>query len=384
MVGSRVSARLCYAIGVRAKRHELWQLAAFAFSLAARLHPGRAMAWWHYGRMSARLGRESKALAAFERAFDLDPASPDFNASLAAARPRGPIPNRLGFIALGTTGLCNASCIHCPTGKESTAHVPRVPMSMSLFRKIIDEIAALRMPITGQFAFGMFGDALVDPHVVERARYLRSRFPSVPLSINTNGAAFNRERHAPLLELGVIIGLHCESIVAASFDKLMQPLRLDRVIPKYEQILELFGESVIVSVPLGRANIADAAETRAWFEARGGKVMFAPIASRCAEDRSLFDSLAFAPKPMRCSSAVLDDLSIDCDGLVLRCCQDFRRTEPVGNVAEQPLREIIFGASRRRHADLLDGGRHAESPACSNCFADDLYETQALVAMSHR
>lgn len=354
-------------------------MARRAFGWSARMNPASALAWWQYGRALRRLGHVDEGRASLERAFALDPTSHSIAIALAEARPRGPVPDRIGFVALGTTGLCNASCIHCPTGKESTAHVPRVPMAMPLFHKIIDEIADLRMPVTGQFAFGLFGDALVDPHVVERARYLRDRFPSTPISINTNGAAFNVRRHAVLRDANVVIGLHCESIVAESFNSLMHPLRLERLIFKYEQILDIFAGRVRVAVPLNRRNLADAAETRAWFEQRGGEVAFSPMASRCAEDRSVFEALAFRPVQMRCSTAILDDLVIDCDGMVLRCCQDFHRAEPIGSVAEQPLREIVFGASRRAHAAMLDEGRHAESATCSRCFADCVEELEPYI-----
>ena len=80
-----------------------------------------------------------------------------------------------------------------------------------------------------------------------------------------------------------------------------------------------------LAVPLNRRNLADAAETRAWFEQRGGEVVFSPS----------------------------------------------------GNVTAQSLREIIFGASRRAHAAMLDEGRHAGSATCSRCFADCTHELES-------
>ncbi len=364
------------------RRWVYWTAVRCTCSCRLVLRPDDGRIWRRYSRALYRLGRQGKGLVALERAFALDPTSHELGLDLVAAKPRGSSPDRLGFIALGTTGLCNASCIHCPTGKLSTAHVPRVPMPMPLFRRIVDEIADLRLPITGQFALGLFGDGLVDPHVVERALHLRDRFPSTPIAINTNGAAFNRQRHAGLRAADVLIGLHCESIVPESFEALMQPLRLERLIPKYEQILEDFAGQVHVSIPLSRRNLADAAETRAWFEARGAAVIIAAMASRCAEDRTVFDQLAFRPSPIRCSSAVLDDLVIDCDGMVLRCCQDFRRAEPIGSLTEQSLRELIFGRARQAHAEMLDRGGHAGSETCSRCFADNFDAVQTMVPAS--
>ena len=109
-----------------------------------------------------------------------------------------------GQVILGTTGTCNASCVHCPTGKAVTSHVPRGDMPMELFNKIIDGIADLGITV-GAIGFGLFGDALLDPLVVERARHLRSRLPLVPLWINTNGAAFSRAKHSSLNDLVSIV-----------------------------------------------------------------------------------------------------------------------------------------------------------------------------------
>ena len=316
------------------------------------------------------LGRPAEALATYEAALDAEPDDYFVLREAARLRPRGDRPDRLGYVMLGTTGLCNASCAHCPTGKAATAHAPRVPMAMPLFERIIDELVEMRLPILGQIAFGLFGDALVDPHVVARTRYARKRLPEVPISINTNAAAFDPGKHAALKAYDPVIGLHCESLVPETFAELMYPLRLERVIVKYERLLETFPGRVHVSIPAHRRNLAELPEMRRWFEARGAHVFLAPMMSRCAEDRSVFDSLVLDPRPARCSSAILDDLTIDCDGRVLGCCQDFTRAEPIGDMQTSSLAEIVFGAVRARRAAMLDAGKHAELATCSRCFGD--------------
>ena len=163
-------------------------------------------------------------------------------------------PTRLRFLAIGTTGLCNASCLHCPTGKPETAHAPRTPMPMPLFEKIITSIVDLDLPVTDQISLGLFGDGLVDPFVVNRLRLVRSALPDVRVVVNTNGAAFNAARHAPVVELASQIALHVESIEPETYDVLMQPLRYENVAPKLDQLLTLCHGKVLVSVPVSRLN----------------------------------------------------------------------------------------------------------------------------------
>lgn len=275
------------------------------------------------------------------------------------------------FIILGTTGLCNASCIHCPTGKLATAGNPRVPMAMDLFEKIIRGIAKQRMLVNGHLAFGLFGDALVDPQVVERARLVRKYLPDVRLVLNTNGAAFDRVRHAELVELVDDVTLHCESLQSEVYDKLMAPLRLRNVLPKLEQVLASF-ESVQVSIPISRLNLAEAPAMADWFRERGAAdVHFDPLFSRCAEDTSVFDRLTHARHQVACLPTELNSIVIDCDGVVLACCQDFQRLQPLGDLAKQTLDEALSDPRRRAMRDVFAAQRHSEIVTCNRCFCDE-------------
>ncbi|MDB5366668.1 MAG: hypothetical protein JWM77_2595 [Rhodospirillales bacterium] len=312
------------------------------------------------------------AKAAFRTVLQLDPEHSLAKRELRKLAPRreGDL-KRVRYVILGTTGTCNASCIHCPTGKAETAHNPRTPMPMEIFRKIVDGIVDHALPVDGQVAFGLFGDGLVDPLVVERATYLRERLPDVELSVNSNGAAFNKAKHSVLRELASSMSLHCESLIPEVYDDLMRPLRAERVFPKYEEMLETFPGMVHVSVPISRKNLGEAAAIRDWFLSRGAiRVEFDPLISRCAEDRSLFNSLALKPQRLRCGGDIADDLIVDCDGTVLACCQDFQRLEPIGNLAQESFEETLTSLARNTLRKQMEQQRHGERTTCSRCFAD--------------
>jgi hypothetical protein len=183
-----------------------------------------AMPLLKFGRMALFRGhtRVGASLARF--AWAVAPDLRSVRREVMRHRPRGAgeVPH-LGSVAIGTTGLCNASCISCPTGKVTTAHVPRTPMAMPLFRKIIDGIEEEGVDIRHMIGFGLFGDGLLDPYVVERARYVREKLPEVLLSVNTNAAAYNGARHKALRDYVSVIALHCESLTPATFDMLMGP-----------------------------------------------------------------------------------------------------------------------------------------------------------------
>jgi tetratricopeptide (TPR) repeat protein len=295
----------------------------------------------------------------------------------------GDLPFSLRFVAFGTTGLCNASCLHCPTGKAETDHVPRQTMPMPLFRRSVEIMAELDLVVRTQISFGLFGDALLDPHVVERAALIADLLPDAYLSVNTNGAAYSPERHRALATMNGVLALHVESLIPETYNTLMAPLRLERMLPKFEQILADFPGKVHVSVPVSRLNRAELPAIQDWFRQRGAaRVAFDGLSSRCAEDRTRFDSLALNPVPIRCRPEALDDLVIDCDGLVLICCQDFRRSEPIGDLRETHLADVLIAAERQRARVQFAHGLHHERRTCSRCFGDPRMDHEAALRVA--
>jgi radical SAM protein with 4Fe4S-binding SPASM domain len=111
---------------------------------------------------------------------------PYFSRTLIHARKLVSFPFRyvLGFFSAGrfsspktpalsieTTSICNAACIFCA---NSIMKRPRQPLDMAMFRKAVDEVAA--MGGTEIDFNATIGDPLLDPQLLERAAYVR-RYP---------------------------------------------------------------------------------------------------------------------------------------------------------------------------------------------------------------
>lgn len=74
-------------------------------------------------------------------------------------------------MSIETTNICNADCVFCA---NSVMKRRKEPLSMDLFRKTVDEFAALGGT---EIDFNVtIGDPLLDPKLLERARYVRT-FP---------------------------------------------------------------------------------------------------------------------------------------------------------------------------------------------------------------
>ena len=358
-----------------------------AYRSALVIAPEVSDTFLQLGHVLKLLGRRPEAATAYSKALELDPELSDAENELRtlsldpviaplvanlASSVGVDLSKQLRCVILGTTGICNASCIHCPTGKLETDHVPRTAMPMALFEKIVRSLANGGYTIAVQMSFGLFGDGLLDPLVVERAKLLRSIMPTVRLSVNTNGAAYNRDRHRPLIPYTSILALHVESLNPTVYNNLMSPLRAERVFPKIEQVLEGFQGKVAVSIPATRLNRDELLQMRQYFLERGALyVSFDRLSNRCREDRTVFDSLSLGiPHKTRCSSAALKDLVIDCDGMVLACCNDFQRLEPVGDLSKEALADVLASKRRTKIARMLDAGEWSRIKTCNNCYAD--------------
>jgi hypothetical protein len=165
-------------------------------------------------------------------------------------------------------------------------------------------------------------------------------------------------------------------MVPETYARLMAPLRLERVMPKVEQLIEDFGEDLYVSVPVSRANQDELPAILSYFYERNIlKVGLDGLSSRCASDRTVFDSLALGPVPIRCSPNVVNDLLVDSDGLVMICCQDFERVDSIGDLSKETLASVLTNMARRTVHEQFANGRHEELQTCSRCFGDPRLET---------
>lgn len=95
-------------------------------------------------------------------------------------------------------------------------------------------------------------------------------------------------------------------------------------------------------------------------------MIFTPISNRCSRDET-FQELALGPVSGTCPEEIMLDLIVDWDGMVLACCNDFLRQEPIGNLTQSSLSEILNGTPRRRFFDMLRTGAWEEMETCRTC-----------------
>ena len=91
------------------------------------------------------------------------------------------IPNQAPHLSIETTNLCDAKCVFCA---NSITQRPRIHLDMSVFKKVVQEFVALG-GINIDFN-ATIGEPLLDPNLLERARYAKQFSQFASLGFVTN------------------------------------------------------------------------------------------------------------------------------------------------------------------------------------------------------
>jgi radical SAM protein with 4Fe4S-binding SPASM domain len=286
--------------------------------------------------------------------------------------PAEPSVRMLKDVNFGTTGICNASCIHCPTNKKPF-RMPHGTMSYELFAKIIDELAS--GGFTGEIRFGLFAEPLEDRFLVDRLKLIKKALPSCLIAIASNGALYNSDKHEEILDYVDHLSIHIEALTPEIYNRLMHPLKAERVIPKINAMIEAARTKnrnvVYATTPVHKENLGEVRDIASYFNDRQIHTDFTILSSRAWEG-GLYPKLSLAPNGGIClPSAIIDTMFIDWDGMVLPCCFDFSKSMPLGNLNHQTFEEVFAGREWRAMFDTFRRGAWSSKEACGRCRADD-------------
>jgi len=285
----------------------------------------------------------------------------------------------LRFLVIGTTAVCNANCSHCPTNKAYSRTQARGVMDMELFERIVRELAAT--DFCGTIAFGLFGEPLQDPLLPLRVAMIRDLCPSATISLSTNAALYDAERHRDALQRVDDIAVHIEALTPDVYEKVMKPLKVHRTFPRAEQLItDQAGRAHVVS-PVHKENLDQIADLKSYWESRGaGETELIALSNRSGQSPN-YEALALAPTAIGCGpEMVITELVVDWDGTVLTCCQDFHRHGRIGDLRRETISETLENAERGRVKRLFNEKRWGELKACAGCKVDSEAEVARIVS----
>jgi radical SAM protein with 4Fe4S-binding SPASM domain len=290
------------------------------------------------------------------------------------------LPQKIKEVLVGSTSVCNAACVHCPTNKKLLSHLPSGVMEWDLYEKLILGLKEYGAPI-GTICFGLFAEPLNDPILIDRLRFARENLPDVPLEIATNAAAFDRVRHNDIFSFLTRIAVHIEAVTPMVYNDLMRPLRADRDFPKIKEFILLAKEktSVWITSPIHKKNLAEISKLRNLAAELGVSFSGGPLANRCTSSL-VYDEIKLAPVASTCRQDITDGLVVDWDGSVLSCCIDFLKRTILGDLKVESVADVLQNSTRQKFYMMMKNGYWNRSESCRNCVADKYEVVEQIIA----
>ena len=237
--------------------------------------------------------------------------------------------------------------------------MPHGRMSAALFEKMSGN--SRRAEFTGQINFGLFAEPLEDPILLERVKLIKQLLPDFPITVATNGALFDPQKHWEVFDYVDAMAIHIEAMTPEVYDRLMHPLKSERAIPTINQLIEglrLRERNIVnITTPVHRENVAEVSRVAEYARDNGVDYNFTSLSSRAWEGGQ-YPKMSIAPAGGLCRpNVLLDWLFIDFDGLVLPCCFDFSRSLPLGDLNRQTIEEMFASPAWQ---SMFDTFKHGE------------------------
>lgn len=255
-------------------------------------------------------------------------------------------------------------------------------MSMALYQKIIDEIAAYPNPPA--ISLHGIGEPMLDRMLGERVAYAREcGLPYV--SIVTNGSLLAEDKARAILEAGIDgVTISIESINPVLYAKIRVNLELEEVVSHVVRLAELRDAlRPKLSINIARVLYSDSEEEAQAFEQfwrdrlRPGldKVFSFP-----RHNFALGYDSDFAPGSMPCSKP-FEAMNIRSDGTIPLCCVDNSNTYNFGNVQERSVLDLYnepgFHLVRWRHL----AGSRPHLTLCAGCNVPEAGEPSVSITL---
>lgn len=274
---------------------------------------------------------------------------------------------------------CNFKCRFCPTGDleliKATGRY-QGPMAFDTFRKIIDDLEEFPDPIKVLRLYKE-GEPLMNKRFAEMVRYARSSSKVARIDTTTNGVLLTPKTSEKIVEAGIdqinisVNGIRNEQFV----DLVKTKVNFERYVDNIKYLYSIKGDCEIY-VKAIEENLSE--DDRKKFVD-----IFGDIADRVFFEHLFPNWPGFANDiiPTECSVGLYGDAvlersvcpyifystTINSDGTVSLCVQDWARKLVVGSVLNDKLRDIWLGERINAHRLSHLNGCRKDDATCAQC-----------------
>ncbi len=278
------------------------------------------------------------------------------------------------IIDVELTNTCNFRCAFCPTGNLSLQR-PGGFMAFETFEKIVEQCA----PHGTGIRFIQWGEPLLHPQFF---RFLRHAHDALlPTHLNTNGSKIDDAAAQMLISMGLdSIKFSFQGANKESYAEMRQVDFFDQLREVIRRFHMRRGSS---SKPFIAVSTSITDEHPSQIEVF--KRRFEPICDQLSIGHTVFDFMDLSKVRIQTDVAALarratgkkahprpcpevnNKLSIQYNGAVRTCCNDFDGVTDLGNVNDTPLAEIWKHPEMESYRERL-GRDEYTGPLCSVCF----------------
>lgn len=276
------------------------------------------------------------------------------------------------YFEIQTASYCNGGCSICPY----TDTAPRLPagfMSMPLFKKIIDQIAAENNWGIKIIPY-MNNEPFLDPQIFERLKYINKQCPNCDIEISTNLSRFDKEAQKKLSEVDIKdLRLSIFGFTKKSYESVMRNLKwqtakrhLDLLVNNRD-LRSHIGQVSLVMVDYPGMTKRDIQLASRYCRKHFIKFEFWGFLDR-GNNVAKYKNNVFKNKVMGCEqNRVLDRMHILFDGRVILCCMDWRQQYILGNLSRQTINLVWNSKKFQDIRKTIYGGTSDKSLICKRC-----------------
>ncbi len=269
---------------------------------------------------------------------------------LLAATGRDRAPRLPDIVQIESTNLCNAKCVFCP---RDEMHRQQGIMDMDLFRKVVDECAALGIT---HVRLHNYGEPFLDRRLVEKVRYAKTR-GIAEVGMISNGSLITPDIAQGLIDAGLdAINISVDASGKETFERTRVNLDYDVVIDNIRTLdrLRRGAGRARPKLILSFVRQQDAPEEQAFIDTWrtiADKIHITDL-HNWAGTLHAHSDVAYPCYRLWLTFTVL------WDGRVSLCCADFDGRHVLGDLRTSTIRDVwnspAYRAVRRQH--LESGG----------------------------
>ena len=276
------------------------------------------------------------------------------------------------IVIVAVTNVCDMACIHCahPIIKKTPGYRATF-MKPEVHSRIVEQTAPYKDQLW-VFRYAADGESLLNPHFLDMVDETK-RAGIGPVDLTTNAMSLTEEKMERLLSAPIdVIDVSLDAYTRETYEKIRIRGKFDRVTSNLKRLVELrneLGSPTKIMTSIIRQK--EALEEVEAFQEFWGQYVDEVLVRGLNTDLGIVnvsetyfrDDIARWPCPQ-----FWKRVTVNHDGEVRFCVEDWHNDGVVGNVSDTTIREIWRSATYEKFRRLHATGRWNDMTMCEKCL----------------